>query len=196
MPIDDAQLAAFAAGQLKAEDSELIRAELARDTALRHRFDQITSVASTTAQAPNRRPFGILAVGAAIAAIGLSWWQWHAPATFIIPTAEKVALNHLASGESETLDDGRQLGMISSYLNPPGELCREYETHSGPLMRISIACRGQNGWTEKIAVTVMARGELLEPVSGGLHTLEAYRGDAKLSNRLEPAAEAALLEAQ
>ncbi len=138
----------------------------------------------------NLRPFGILAVGAAIAVIGLSWWQWHGPIGRVIPEGELKALGQIPSGEGELLESGRQLVMISSYHHGDGRFCREYETHLGAEMRMSIACHGPQGWGEEIAVDLHARGELLEPVNGGLETLEAYRLEARMSNRLAPEAEA------
>lgn len=141
----------------------------------------------------NARPTGIIAAGVAIAVIGLGWWQWGHDDEGGPSPAERAVLARLPSGEGETLPDGRQMTMISSFKDADGVLCREYETHRDRLMRISIACREFWDWNRRFSITVISEGELLLPVSGSMQNLDDYLVGSGLGQRLTPEAEAEAL---
>lgn len=145
------------------------------------------------AAASNARPFGIVATGVAIAVIGLGWWQWGHDDEGGPTAPERSVLERLPSGEGETLPDGRQMTVLSSYRTTDGLFCREYETHRDRVMRISIACREFWDWNRRFSITVISEGELLLPGSGSMQNLDDYLTESNLGQRLTPETEAAAL---
>ncbi len=147
------------------------------------------------AGASNARPFGIVATGLAIAAIGLGWWQWGHDDEGGPSADERAVLERLPSGEGELLPDGRQMNILSSFMTSDGIFCREYETHRDRVMRISIACREFWDWNRRFSITVISEGELLLPGSGSMQNLDDYLTQSDLGQRLTPEREAESLEA-
>lgn len=169
--------------QATAQDSDLIariRAETATPT---------NSGTSSAAEAPaniNRRPLATIAAALALAVIGGGlWWQLGDSRIANLEQAHIDALDSLPSGEAQTLDGQTSLTMIASYQTGDGELCREFETHDATDMKIVVACRDQDGWSQRFAADIEAV-EGYVPAAGDIGELDAFLADIKAGAPLAP----------
>lgn len=143
----------------------------------------------------NRAPLAALAAALTALAIGLGWWQMPgSPGDGLAPDLV-AALDALPSGEGAQLADGRDLTILASYRNRFSELCREYETHQGEAMQLSVACRGGGGgetWVARFETRFTAPEGYL-PASGEIEALDSYLADTGAGAPLTPEEEAAAL---
>ncbi|SIS55497.1 Anti sigma-E protein RseA, N-terminal domain [Paracoccus saliphilus] len=140
----------------------------------------------------NRRPLAALAAAMAAAVIGLGWWWGYGGPESSLPKAHLTALDSLMSGESSELPDGQDLTMIASYRTGAGELCREFETHSGTEMTVVVACREGEGWSQRFATDIEA-AEGYVPASGDLEALDKFLAETEAGAPLTPAEETTAL---
>lgn len=140
----------------------------------------------------NRRPLAALAAAMTAAVIGLGWWWGYGGPESSLPEAQLAALDGLMSGESSDLPDGQDLTMIASYRTGTGELCREFETHSGTEMTVVVACREGEGWSRRFATDIEA-AEGYVPASGDLEELDKFLAETEAGTPLTPAEEATAL---
>lgn len=64
------------------------------------------------------------------------------------------ALDREASGKDVALDaSGKVLHVIATFRDERGDVCREYEVKEPAGRTLTIACRQQDGWTTRLALT-------------------------------------------
>lgn len=181
------------APQPSAKDTDLIAMIRAAQTAS-HTPAKAPPPAPQTAPQPaniNRRPLMAIAAALALAVIGLGWWQNGGPAETGLGAGQLAALDSLPSGQTQRLEDGRDLTMIASYQNDDGEFCREYETF-GDAAQIVIACRGSDGWAERFAVSIQEDVGYV-PATGEIAELDQFLNQSGMGQPLSPEAEATVL---
>lgn len=139
----------------------------------------------------NRRPLMAIAAALALAVVGLGWWQNGGPSETGLGAGQLAALDSLPSGQTQRLDDGRDLTMIASYHNGDGEFCREYETF-GDAAQIVVACRGSDGWAERFAVSIQEDVGYV-PAAGEIVELDQFLNQSGMGQPLSPEAEATAL---
>lgn len=159
------------------------------------------TASNTTAKSPppaavqpaniNRRPLMAIAAALALAVVGLGWWQNGGPSETGLGAGQLAALDSLPSGQTQRLDDGRDLTMIASYQNGDGEFCREYETF-GDTAQIVVACRGGDGWAERFAVSIQEDPGYV-PAAGEIAELDQFLNQSGMGQPLSPEAEATAL---
>ena len=157
---------------------------------------QIRAASTPSTQMPvpandNRRPLLAIAAAAALAVIGLGWWQTSGPADQGFGAAQLAALDSLPSGESRAVEGG-EMTMIASYRNDADEFCREFETTSGDARQAIVACREAEGWAQRFAATIESSGDF-QPASGDIPGLDAYLTESGAGQPLTAEDEAAAL---
>lgn len=171
------------ATQVTAQDNDLIakiRAEAVNAT------HSGTSPAAAAPANINRRPLATIAAALALAVIGGElWWQLGDAPTANLEQAQINALDNLPSGEAQTLDEQTILTMIASYRTGDGQLCREFETHDATDMEIVVACRDQDGWSQRFAAGIEAV-EGYVPATGDIEELDAFLADIQAGAPLTP----------
>jgi len=83
------------------------------------------------------------------------------------------ALDREASGNDIALDaSGKVLHVIATFRDERGDVCREYELKEPAGRTLTIACRQQDGWTTRLALTAPAADGYV-PASSQ-ETVDAY----------------------
>lgn len=152
---------------------------------------------------PLRRPasrWPALALAASLAlAVGL------AAGLFLAPDAPGAAgpaltadlqerLGTLPSGAEAELPDGRRMTVVASFTDGSGAFCREYETAEPGLPGyVTVACRGDEGWSLRFAVARASDGTGYAPASS-LEALDAFYAATDASQPLSAEAESAYLK--
>lgn len=139
----------------------------------------------------NRRPLAAIAATLAVAVIGLGWWQIGGPQTGETG-AGMAALDSLASGEVQALPEGGSLTIIASFITADEEFCREYETRSGDTATLVVACREDDAWKPRFAMSMTA-AEGYVPASGEIEALDAFLAETGAGAPLTMDEEAAAL---
>ncbi|MBC9247946.1 hypothetical protein H4P12_14800 [Paracoccus sp. 11-3] len=172
----------------------------AKDADLAAMIRATQAASDTAAKAPpppaqpaniNRRPLMAIAAALALAVVGLGWWQNGEPAQSGFGAGQLAALESLPSGQTQRLEDGRDLTMVASYQNGDGEFCREYETF-GEAAQIVVACRGSDGWAERFAVSIQEEVGYV-PATGEIAELDQFLNQSGMGQPLSPEEEAAAL---
>ena len=139
----------------------------------------------------NRRPLMAIAAAAALAVVGLGWWQSGGPEATGPGAAQTAALDSLPSGQTLRLDDGRDLTMIASYRDGDGAFCREYETF-GDDAQVVVACRDADGWAERFAIGIKQDPGYV-PATGDIAELDQFLQRSGMGEPLSPQDEATAL---
>lgn len=172
------------------KDADLIAMIRAAQTASNTTAKSLPPAAAQPANM-NRRPLMAIAAALALAVVGLGWWQNGGPSETGLGAGQLAALDSLPSGQTQRLDDGRDLTMIASYQNGDGEFCREYETF-GDAAQIVVACRGSDGWAERFAVSIQEDPGYV-PAAGEIAELDQFLNRSGMGQPLSPEAEATAL---
>lgn len=172
------------------KDADLIAMIRAAQTASNTTAKSLPPAAAQPANM-NRRPLMAIAAALALAVVGLGWWQNGGPSETGLGAGQLAALDSLPSGQTQRLDDGRDLTMIASYQNGDGEFCREYETF-GDAAQIVVACRGSDGWAERFAVSIQEDPGYV-PAAGEIAELDQFLNQSGMGQPLSPEAEATAL---
>lgn len=169
--------------QAAAQDADLIARIRAASVAP---ANASTRVAPEVPANIDHRPLATIAAALVLAVIGGGlWWQFGSSRIADLEAAQISALDNLPSGEVQALDGETELTMIASYRNGGGELCREFETHDTTDMRIVVACRDQDGWSQRFATDIEAV-EGYVPATGDIEELDAFLADTQASAPLTP----------
>jgi hypothetical protein len=83
-----------------------------------------------------------------------------------------AALNEQPSGGDMTLGGSRTLRIVASFMDGRGELCREYELTRPDETTATVACRTDNAWVTRLALS-SPRTEGYVPASAQ-DTIDAY----------------------
>ncbi len=96
------------------------------------------------------------------------------------------------SGQTTMLPDGREFVAVVSFRDQAGNLCREFETIDAQLTT-GVACRADDAWTLRMAVTSERPGSADYFAASGLPAIDAYLGEIGAGAPLSPEEEAAAL---
>jgi hypothetical protein len=152
---------------------------------------------------PLRRPASLwpaLALAASLAmAVGLTAGLFLAPDAPVTAGPALTAdlqerLGTLPSGAEAELPDGRRMTVVASFTDGTGAFCREYETAEPGLPGyVTVACRGDEGWSLRFAVATGSDRTGYAPASS-LEALDAFYTATDASQPLSAEAESAYLK--
>ncbi|AOF94349.1 hypothetical protein [Sinorhizobium sp. RAC02] len=102
------------------------------------------------------------------------------------------ALDREASGKDVALDaSGKVLHVIATFRDERGDVCREYEVKEPAGRTLTIACRQQDGWTTRLALTAPSADGYV-PASSQ-ETIDAYLASIQAGAPLSPEEERSAL---
>lgn len=85
-----------------------------------------------------------------------------------------AVLDALPTGARQTLPDGREIAIITSFRDGEGGLCREIEQRGADgSMVIAVACRQNDGWVPRLTIAASSVEGTYAPASS-LGTIDAY----------------------
>lgn len=148
-------------------------------------------------------PTAIAAAIALAAGVGLGSWLSPIPAqrppgelAYAGAPADPVlgaALDALLSGERQTLRDGSEVAVVTSFHDGTGELCREIEQRGIDGAEVAaIVCRQNDGWAARLTVAAASARGAYVPASS-VDVIDAYLEAVEAGPPLGPEDEASAL---
>lgn len=133
---------------------------------------------------------GLVAVASGLAGYGLG--RSDSPSGPETIGLIETALASAASGQDMRLDEtGTVLRIIATFEDGQGELCREYELRESGKHTIAVACRLDDGWTPRLALSNAAPEGYIPAASQ--ETIDAFLASIQASQPLSADAEQSVL---
>ncbi|GHC60197.1 anti-sigma factor family protein [Limoniibacter endophyticus] len=97
-------------------------------------------------------------------------------------------LSQLPSGQGKTLMDARELGMVASFRDGDGNLCRQYRLVGTDFVTDAVSCLFQDRWSVRLAVSapIVGTTPIMIPPPSNMATIDAYRAATRASVPLSP----------